>query len=114
MPKRKQKETHTHYFLTYVSCCILTCSTIHPGPSRFTCKACSILHVTCVVFTVSRTRQVTVIAIYSMFTIKTCSTLYVACVIFTGDWTRTVTHGTKNSGYFTTYIELYEKKNLLF
>lgn len=103
-PKCKQKDTH--YSLTFVSCCILTCSTIHSSPSRFTCKACSNLHVTCVVFTVAWTRQVAVVTIYFMFTIQTCSTLYVTCVIFTGVRARTVTGATKNSASFTTYIDL--------
>lgn len=85
---------------------MFTCFTIHSGPSRLTCKACSILCMACAVFTVDGTRQVTVATIYSMLTIQTCSTLYVTSVVFTGGGAWTVTLSAKNTGLFTSLIQL--------
>lgn len=84
----------------------ITCFTGYSSPSRFTCKACSILSVTCVVITVGGTRQVTVTSIYSRFTLQTCSILYVTCAIFAGDGARNVTRDAINTGSLTSYIQL--------
>lgn len=46
-----------------INICIHTQFTIQTGPSRFTQEACSVLYVTCVVFTVVWTWIVTVNAV---------------------------------------------------
>lgn len=69
----------------------LTCITSHSSPSGFTWKACSILYMTRVVFTVSGTRLITVATIHPMFTVRTHSTVYVTYVVFTFIGTRQVT-----------------------
>lgn len=89
----------------------ITCFTVYSSPSRFTCKTCSILYVTSVVFTIGGTRQVTVAAIHPKFTLQTSSTLYVTCAIFTGDGTGNVTVGAINIVFF--YILIWIKTAIL-